>query len=445
MDDPPNETNRLRTLLTACLVLLLVAGGVGMAVTPAMAQATKSWCFDEPYENEWENITIDDINVFERSDDRSTCEDQSLKITKNENGHARFETKERGVVGDEFNISMDLYSVDDGNAAQRNQVFLVITDGSETIQAEWDAGDSKVEISGTLANETTTHSRAIEDTDLDQWNDVKLAVNATHIRLIYTVDTEGTPSEVADINTELNGSWNNAGNTHVEIDDRSFTGANDLTIYFDDIRISDYEGPNPDETASRELELNVEEYQQHGTSQPYEVRLITNETDVQDVTSSATVTSSNASVLLVDTTSKELVATNDENVSERVTITANYTDVDGVEHTVSENVTVAQATMKNFDILPSSWRINALFGFDMGSGDQRQDTLPLFILIATFAGGITARVVSSFAGIGAMLLIIIVGWFGGWVGDGVVLSALFVGLFIGFNLAANIDYSVRRG
>lgn len=435
MPTPPTETNRLRTILTACLVLLLVGSG---AMAASAQTLEKTWCFEDQLSDEW-TIQTEDVGTIELSTDRSTCGDQSLKHTLPGDADLQVRTIDEGVVGqpsEGFNLSVDMYITTSGSLSQ-TYYFGIVDDSGSSIQVQEipGGGDGGSHIRGSLVDDDSSGSIG----SYGQWYRLKLLVNETHA--VYYVD--GSEQVTADIN----GSFGSPSTTKVFIRGQNFGGGSGTDVHYtDNVTLSNYQGTDPDETPDKELRLILNEFMPpDGGSQTYEVRFTeNNSTTVVTDDTQTSVSSNNTSVIVVEENVNRLTATSDENVSDVVAITANFTDDDGEFHTTTENVTVAQPTMKNFKILPSSWRINALFSFDMGSGDSEQDTLPLIILISIFAGGITARVVSSFAGIGAMLLVIIVGWFGGWVGEGVVLSALFVGLFIGFNLAANIDYAVRR-
>jgi hypothetical protein len=189
---------------------------------------------------------------------------------------------------------------------------------------------------------------------------------------------------------------------------------------------------------SAALVLRHRTYLEHGQQTPYTVTFqnITNGTvaGTEDVTNSATVTSGNVEVVTVNTNEQTLIATQNTSVNERTYIEATYTK-DGKTYTARRNITVANQTTENLEILP---------GTAVRSSAVLLDTTIQALIVATFVGIIGARVATAFAGLGMMQMTIVAGWFVGYVSVGMAMVGLFTALFVGLNMAANIDYTVRR-
>lgn len=211
---------------------------------------------------------------------------------------------------------------------------------------------------------------------------------------------------------------------------RIFTGVADSNrdVYLDQVSI---EGTTIDEDP--DLRIDTGNYLPHGETQPYSVLDIEDTSgaarNYNDVTENATVTSGNTEAITVDEQNNELVATGDENVSARVNITAQYEG-----RTTRTQVTVATPTVDNLDVLPSWWRFSAVF----------LDRTLQILLSATLFGVAASRIGGTFSGIAVLQMVVTGGWFIGWVSTGVAILSLFTCLFVGLNVAANIDYSVRR-
>lgn len=161
----------------------------------------------------------------------------------------------------------------------------------------------------------------------------------------------------------------------------------------------------------------------------YEVYRVGPDMDRQLVTDSATVESSNSSVLSVNQSGETLTSVNDERVSTWVRLNASTANYSGCA-----NVMVAQPTVANLEITPGIWRFVAVLKH---SG--------LFaLLIAVFLAVATTRFTSAFGGLAIGQMTLVVGWLGGWVDWPIAVASLFVVLFIGLNLAANVDYQTGR-
>jgi hypothetical protein len=178
------------------------------------------------------------------------------------------------------------------------------------------------------------------------------------------------------------------------------------------------------------LEIDTRSYLKHGNSSDYAVYYTNSSGDTIDISndSGLNISSSNTTVITLDTTANTVTATSNESINARENITANYSGM-----TQKHNVTVANATVDNLEILPGVTRVEATY----------TDSNIVLILIATMLGVVATRASSAFAGIATIQLVLVTGFFVDLISLGVVLVGLFGALFIGLNLAANIDYTVR--
>lgn len=186
------------------------------------------------------------------------------------------------------------------------------------------------------------------------------------------------------------------------------------------------------------LQIDTRMFLKHGESTPY--KIIHGFTDAngnfvrEDVTDNATLTSGNTSVVTVDTSTFELNATDDVTVNNRTFVTANYTRDDGEVLTQTQNVTVANKTIDNLDILPPVTRFGASIS----------DRTVQVIILATAVGVAAAIFAGVFAGVAGLTMAMLMGWVIGFVGDGMIIITLITAMFIGMNVAGNVDYTVRR-
>jgi hypothetical protein len=183
------------------------------------------------------------------------------------------------------------------------------------------------------------------------------------------------------------------------------------------------------------LRLDVRAYLEHGQSTNYEVIATLENGTRLDVTDQATVTSGDTNVITVDQATNRLTATEDRSVNQRVFISADYTTPDGKTFETGQNVTVANATVENVEILPTGPRVSASF----------EDTTIQVIIVAVMGGIAASWVASSFAGLSAVTIIMTIGWFAGRVGDGMLLVTIVTSVFIGLNVATNVDMTMMRG
>ena len=140
----------------------------------------------------------------------------------------------------------------------------------------------------------------------------------------------------------------------------------------------------------------------------------------------------NTNGLTVDESTHKFTATQNESFADRVQTRAEYNG--SVDYHYVTVIGDGEVTMEHLDILPPEYRITTFLG----------DWTVFLFLIASLTGVVGTRVASSFMGLSMMEMVIVVGWFGGYVSTGLAMTSVFACLFIGLNLAANIDYSVRR-
>lgn len=184
---------------------------------------------------------------------------------------------------------------------------------------------------------------------------------------------------------------------------------------------------------NRSIELNTRLFIKHGEDTPYSV-IANVDGDRRDVTGNSTVTSGNTSIVTINSTDHLVVATNDTSVNGRTYVRAEWTDSDGKTYSTERNVTVANLTVNNMDVLPTFPRFSASIS----------DETIMTIIIASGAGAAAALFATSFAGISAMTMIMLLGWLAGYVNNGMAIVTVLTAMFIGMNVAGNVDYTVRR-
>lgn len=165
------------------------------------------------------------------------------------------------------------------------------------------------------------------------------------------------------------------------------------------------------------VKLDIQQWMKHGTKQNYEVIVLKNGTDIA---SRANVTSSNTTVVSVDEPNTKLIATSNVKINKRVTITAKVGNL-----TVSKNVTVANRTLDNIAIMPSTQWGNTFLGIDSeqakwGIGSEIQ-----WIFVAILFGGAMGGLFKNeWIANGSLLMAIILFWVMGNINLGIVLSAV---------------------
>lgn len=178
------------------------------------------------------------------------------------------------------------------------------------------------------------------------------------------------------------------------------------------------------EGTQQTLDFDVPPLMLHGETHEYSVMF-----NSMDVTENTTVESLNTDGITVDEGNNLLIATPDEDFNQRVEVRAEHNGT-----VVTKEIAVASVSVENLEVLPGIWRFSAVM----------DDWTLVVILMAILVGVVATRASTAFGGLGAMELVVLVGWFGGYIPEGIAMVSVFVALFIGFNLSANIDYSVRR-
>lgn len=184
---------------------------------------------------------------------------------------------------------------------------------------------------------------------------------------------------------------------------------------------------------NQSIKLKTRSYIDHGHSTPYSV-IVTVNGDRQEVTSNSTVTSGDTSVVTIDSENEEVVATSNISVNKRTFVRAEWSDSDGNTYTTERNVTVANQTVENIDVLPTFPRIAA----------SLDDTTIQVIIIATMVGSAVTLIATSFAGLSATTMIMLLGWLAGFTNNGMAIVTVLFAMFVGMNVAGNVDYTVRR-
>lgn len=179
---------------------------------------------------------------------------------------------------------------------------------------------------------------------------------------------------------------------------------------------------------SPDLYLDLSPYMRHNTTQQYKVIDYSEPVGSRNVTGETSVVSNDSTLVTVYESNRTLKSTKDTSRNERTTITATYNG-----SKTSRNVTVANSTVDNLDILPGWWRLNA----------SLSDWTIRWIIIATLAAIGATRLSSAFSGIGAFVMVMVAGFVQGDVGTGLMIATAITGIFVGMNLALNIDTSIR--
>lgn len=179
--------------------------------------------------------------------------------------------------------------------------------------------------------------------------------------------------------------------------------------------------------ASEALEIDTRDYIRPNESADYSVYYTANN-ETADVTDNSTLNSSNVSVLSVN--SAEHILNAQGGVNTTVNVTAEYTASGGTVLNTTKQITVAQPTVENLEILPAIWRFGATIG---------DDTI-FFLILATLTSIVATRLSTAFGGISGYWIVVMMGWLSGWLSLGILLVTTCMAIFIGLNLALTIDY-----
>lgn len=184
---------------------------------------------------------------------------------------------------------------------------------------------------------------------------------------------------------------------------------------------------------NQSIKLKTRSYLEHGQSRSYSVIVNVNG-DRKEVTSNSTVTSGDTSVVTIDSGKEEVVATSNISINKRTFVRAEWNDSDGNTYTTERNVTVANQTVENIAVLPTFPRMAA----------SLDDSTIQVIIVSTMIGAAAALLATSFAGISAMTIIMLLGWLAGFTNNGMAIVTVLMAMFVGMNVAGNVDYTVRR-
>jgi len=178
-----------------------------------------------------------------------------------------------------------------------------------------------------------------------------------------------------------------------------------------------------------EIQIRINTWMRYNTTQPYTILAVSNHS-VTDITDVATVTTNNSTLITVNTATNQLIATNNTSVKGRTYIQADYQSF-----STTKNVTVANLTLDNIEILPSAYWLSAFLGIHdeqaaYGIGSESQ-----FIYFAILIGAVLAwKARNEYLGIGVILAALILFWVLEKVTVGIVLVGLFYGIFAAYQL-----------
>lgn len=418
------KNSRIDTDHIVAVVCVILAISVIAVPVAGQIEDTFTDDFEGGDANGWENVETDTAAVV---DTFSTEGNYSLYAASqnipNNPSNPSFEWVSGPTLDlqEQFTISGTLYydSVD-GEGAENVRVGITGEDQTQTgenvyLLFDYGAGETRI---GTDIDDTEGES--LNNDFKETWVNFEIQSNAENGTINAKVWEEGT-SEPSEYQITRSGFEGNAGPFGVN---PGFNDQADREIWLDSIQIDGTTVTDP------ALRLDTGNYLEFGDTQKYTLYDLQGENEIRyDVTENSTVTSGNPSVISVDEDTNELTATEDENVSTRVNITATYEGRNDIQQ-----VTVAEQSIENLDVLPFLGRTGAMF---LDRGFQMILVGLLLSVAATRTGGV-------YAGLGIYQMSLTAGWLIGWVPIGLALVGLFTTLFIGLNIAANIDYTVRR-
>lgn len=203
-----------------------------------------------------------------------------------------------------------------------------------------------------------------------------------------------------------------------------------------------------------QFQLQANPYMEHGSTQSYKIVYTRNlgngQLHAADLTNQANISSNNTSVVTVDTSANELIATTNEDINNQVNITANYTDQNGKFWEDTVQITVANQTMENIDIMPPSQYVNTFLGVGesgtvYGLGSEIQ-----WILLAVIFGAVIGAVGDNeWIGLAGITIFIIIFWLIGPISLGILMISVLFAIAIGLVLIdvpsrTNVDVHLDR-
>lgn len=431
-DPDPDGTDSGHTDGTQRRVSLATWAAVALVVMSLAAGIAAAQQIEQTWSDDFEDGDVDgwtDDNPTVQADSASTEGDWSLYIestSSSGNGYTEWADGPYLDMRDDFEITATFkHNKLDGTNADQN-VRIGIQAGNDLSTEEHALlvfSDSGGDTYLTNGSDDRVGHNTVNDAFTNEWVHVRIWSDAGSSELnasVWTVD-QTEPSDPM-MNETFEGT---AGPFSVNVGSGP---PNERQAWLDSIEVVGYEAIDPNMT------IETSNYLRHGKTQPYNVTIEEyNETQgrnvTRDITAEANVTSLDADGITVDQSNHRLIATSDTSYADRVQIRAEYND--SVAYTY---VSVANETVANAEVLPPTRRYTAALG----------DSTIFALIIATLVGVVGARVSTSFGGLGASTMTLTIAGFAGWVGMGFVAFSVFVAMFIGLNLAANIDYQVRR-
>lgn len=286
----------------------------------------------------------------------------------------------------------------------------------------------------------TVDKNTVSDNDREITNqDISISVDDSGVTVNGRVTDYATDSGVSGVTITTNQSAASAitdsnGNFEIIVSNGTHILQANKSGYHNDSKTVTYsEGENINNEnfvvleKGLELELDIPRFFDHGETKSYRVYY-----GDSLVTSKSSVTSNNTTVLTIDQSSQEATSTSNENINTKIQVNAEFF---GSEYTDTVNVTVANETIKNIDIIPPENYIPAFLGFGQdqtlyGIGSTIQWAL-LAIIIGAMATGITRN---EWLGLGVGLMGLIVAWVLGHIGLGLMLGGFSYAIFAGLVL-----------
>lgn len=159
----------------------------------------------------------------------------------------------------------------------------------------------------------------------------------------------------------------------------------------------------------------------------------TNDTSGKDVTDQVALQTADGDLITIDNINNKITATSNTSIVGRATVNATYT-VNGEQINGSAIVVVAPQEVEYIEILPTLDRFAATM----------TDNSFFSILISTLLAAAVVPLAGAFSGLAVGTAAMALFWLMGLQTLGMAFLSFFTASFIGLNLAANIDYQVRR-
>lgn len=418
------ERKQIALTAVVCLAVVVL---IGLATVPAVADHDPDgelhYSFEGNVTDRWTVTQQDGSSSASTTTLRAVDGNQSMEMYTETGETVEIQTNKNGIANKTWTLNFSIYpdASRSSNTFARGRTYVGLTDGVETVYIGANPpGSEYLKVWGSVVNNAAETSSGEEE---DKWRRFTVESNGTHI--------EASTDDGFNTTTTYSGNWSNVGDVSVVVqqsESGSFSGEHTYAQY-DDIELSSsLVGSGAVTNDSEDLELDVKPYMKHGQKQEYSVRY--NDSDTwTDVTGSATVESEDPDVVRVYQSNQTLVATSNVSVNQRVYVNATYNNL-----YTEENVTVANNTVENLDILPGfMWKFNAVVNND----NVR------VLLVALMAAVVATKYATAFTGIGAFVIVSVVAWTGDYYGTGPMIVSVLFGIMVGLNLALNVDRSLR--